>query len=74
MPDLYLTHPRMPAQKVLAYDKVTHTFTGVRADGTVITDPNFHIDIVKRCGYSLTAEPPKDFQEKRHALVPQLRS
>lgn len=64
---LYLIHPRMPAQEVLAYDRVNHTLTGRYANGYVLFDPNFHIDIVKRCGYSLTAEPPKDFQEKHHA-------
>ena len=63
---LYLIHPRMPAQEVLAYDKVNHTLSGIRADGTGVFDPNFHIDIVKRCGYSLTAEVPPEFQEKRH--------
>ena len=68
---VYLIHPRMPAQEVLAYDKVAHTFTGRRADGTVIIDPNFHIDIVKRCGYSLTAELPEEF---RHAKQPRLQT
>jgi hypothetical protein len=65
MTQVYLVHPRMPALLVLAFDKAAHTFSGQRADGTLIYDPNFHIDIVKRCGYSLTAELPKEFQ---HAL------
>ena len=61
---LYLIHPSMPPMEVLAFDKAAHTFSGRRPDGTVIVDPNFHIDIVKRCGYSLTAELPKEFQER----------
>lgn len=67
MTRLYLVHPRMPAQEVLAYDKGAHVFVGRRADGTEITDPNFHIDTVKRCGYSLTAEVPPEFT---HAKQP----
>lgn len=63
----FLVHPCMPAQEALAYDAAAKSFTGRRADGTVIRDPNFHIDIAKRCGYSLTAEVPPDFQEKHHA-------
>ena len=48
--------------EVLAFDKVTHHLSFRRPDGTTGVDPNFHIDIVKRCGYSLTAEVPPEFQ------------
>lgn len=60
---LYLTHPDRPPQQVVAYHKDTNVFVGKFADGRVLVDPNFHIDIVKRCGYSLTAEVPEEFQE-----------
>jgi len=57
----------MPAQEVLAYDKVNHTLAGRYANGYVLFDPNFHIDIVRRCGYSLTAEPSAEFRGAPHA-------
>ena len=51
--------------EVIAYDKATHHLSFRRPDGSTGVDPNFHIDIAKRCGYSLTAEVPPEFQEKR---------
>jgi hypothetical protein len=53
--------------EVLSFDKATHRLEFRRADGTTGVDPNFHIDMVKRCGYILTAEVPPEFT---HAKQP----
>jgi hypothetical protein len=59
---LYLVHPKVPPLLVISFDKASHHFVGERKDGSRFVDPNFHIDIVKRCGYSLTVEIPKEFE------------
>lgn len=62
---LYLVHPKRPelCLEVVSFDKDTHVLVGRRSDGTLFTDPNFWIDIVKRCGYSLSQEKPPHFKE-----------
>lgn len=60
---IYLTHAKRPElnQEVLSFDQDRHILVGRRADGTVITDPCFHVDIAKRCGYKLTQQKPDKF-------------
>lgn len=62
----FLIHPKMPPVEVVAFDKDTHWLVARRPDGGEFIDPNFWIYMAKRCGYSLTAEVPLQFQEKRH--------
>ena len=64
-------HIQRRAFEVIAYDKAAHTITLRWPDGHDMVDNNFHIDIAKRVGYSLTAEVPPEFT---HAKQPQLRS
>lgn len=49
--------------EVLSFDKAAHRLEFRRPDGTPGVDPNFHIDIAKRCGYILTAEVPPEFRK-----------
>lgn len=57
----YLTGGRLPPMRVVSFDKVTHQFVGEFADGSRWHDPNFWPELVKRAGYTLTTEVPKEF-------------
>jgi hypothetical protein len=58
---LYLVSTWKPGnwREVISYDKAAHTMVSRNQDGEVLTDTNFHIDIVKRCGIILTDVKPK---------------
>lgn len=61
---LYLLNRWYPdhAYEVLSFDKTAHKAV-LRGVNGVVTDPNFHIDIVKRC-YTLSDTKPECLKEK----------
>jgi hypothetical protein len=73
MSRLFMVCPARPplvqrrAFEVIQYDRADNTIHLRQPDGRVMVDTNFHIDIAKRVGYSLTAEVPPEFA---HAKQP----
>lgn len=56
---LFLTSRFRPdvIYEIVSYDRASHSVVLKRKDGTLLHDPNFHIEIAKRC-YHLTPNRP----------------
>lgn len=73
MSRLFLVCPARPphiqrrAFEVHHFDKALHYIVLSWPNGSMFDDQNFHIDIAKRIGYSLTDEIPPEFT---HAKQP----